>query len=535
MMATIHEDPRMSDRLQTEKYSAKECTAAINGECVPDALGLALSRICVIRGISYHAGFATELRGVTPEFTRALNAREIMSDHIPDISSESDTPYCIWHPNVASEETYRQLVLKYPAMTYQVGRACAVGGYTALYLSLDILPEIHIAEEARESGSLSIYEDIMSKPTEYSIMNDYDRSIDPKRLAAAHLNGDTAVWSTLDRMQAFSEATVQGNPDEFDLFSGMPGYHDNVFNITEDMNIAISPSDNTTHNVIHSDLLIQLLTNPLPLELPTVDKDLLICMAAYYGETDRYARLRRPSMVDGELQSCVRGIYHNTMFAIWWSHQQNPHHMIETAISARYIMNNSLAKVPSTTTDRTPYLIWYPTFAFPSTYAKLAELAPHMLPQILRACVVANYDFLFEKLIIHSEIKPDAALLLEANESHNFRFKSLLATHMAVSNQIEPIGSKEWMLDTQHSLQSSDPDLFKTAGMSLPNTWDSLYNGYGCNAGSLELLACLPEEWRIPAGGETLVTVDYVKWPTKPLRRAGGGDTGVVQSSEPSS
>lgn len=521
----------MAHRLKAEKYSAKEYAAAINGETVPEALGLHLTRMCMIRGIRYHEGFASDLRGAAPEFTRALNAREIMSNRIPDISSETDTPYCIWHPEVASEETYRQLALQYPGMVYQVGRACAVAGYTTLYQSLDILPDVHIAEEAHESGSHLIYQDIMSKSTRYSIMNDYDRSIDTKRLAAAHLNGDTAARYTLNMKQKFSEARVRplcedGESDEFfadfDMFDLKgPGYQETTLNITEDMGIDLTRSDDVPHDVSHSNLLIQLLTNPLPRELPTVDKDLLICMAAYYGDIDRYARLRRPTMVFGELHSCVRGIYHNTMFAVWWSHQKEPHYKIEEAVSARYIMNNSLSKAPLSRSACTPYLIWYPTVAFPSTYAKLAKLSPHMLPQILRACIVGNYVSRFDELITSGEIEPDAALLLEASESHNSHFKTVLAARTAASGQPEPEYSEEWKMNTHRSLDGSDLELHKTAGMSTATMWDSLYNGYGCNAGSLELLACLPEEWKIPAGEDMSVMMDYVKWPTKPLKKAG--------------
>lgn len=57
---------------------------------------------------------------------------------------------------------------------------------------------------------------------------------------------------------------------------------------------------------------MELLSSPLPVDLPPCDKDLLICMAAYRGDIDRYCRLRRPYFVRGELYYIVRGIckYH---------------------------------------------------------------------------------------------------------------------------------------------------------------------------------------------------------------------------------
>ncbi|KAK1590825.1 uncharacterized protein LY79DRAFT_579572 [Colletotrichum navitas] len=49
-------------------------------------------------------------------FARARNAQLIMSNAIPEITTDDDTPYCIWYPDVASEETYRQLAKRYPDM-----------------------------------------------------------------------------------------------------------------------------------------------------------------------------------------------------------------------------------------------------------------------------------------------------------------------------------------------------------------------------------------------------------------------------------
>ncbi|KAJ5618744.1 hypothetical protein N7510_002728 [Penicillium lagena] len=80
------EDIPWQTRLGVRLYNKDDCNAAIHGQKIPGALGLKVHRFCVIRGIRNHEGFAHELRGVAPEFTRALNAREIMSEVIPDIS-----------------------------------------------------------------------------------------------------------------------------------------------------------------------------------------------------------------------------------------------------------------------------------------------------------------------------------------------------------------------------------------------------------------------------------------------------------------
>lgn len=62
--------------------------------------------------------------------------------------------------------TYRELARRYPKMRHEVGRACAVAGYTDLYLELQLLPDVSIAEEARdnEGKGRAIFDEIMAQP-----------------------------------------------------------------------------------------------------------------------------------------------------------------------------------------------------------------------------------------------------------------------------------------------------------------------------------------------------------------------------------
>ncbi|KAL2809604.1 hypothetical protein BJX63DRAFT_404780, partial [Aspergillus granulosus] len=134
--------------------------------------------------------------------------------------------------------------------------------------------------------------------------------------------------------------------------------------------------------------------------LPTgVYKNLLLLYAAYVGNIDRYVRLRDPNhFIKKEFESVIRGIYHDTMFAKWWSLQ--PDHpdadgdmyCIRRAIHARFIMNNDLSHIDKETNENClPYLTWYPHFANWETYKELACLKPAMKAQAARACIVANY------------------------------------------------------------------------------------------------------------------------------------------------
>ena len=117
----------LAQRLCSKEYDRKDVLGALRGEKLPEHLGYPLIKLCTVRGILHSASFAegeaAPLRGLPehPEFTRALNARAIMSNRIPDIDPiqrPEEVPYCIWYPKVASEDTYRQLAEKYPQMRY---------------------------------------------------------------------------------------------------------------------------------------------------------------------------------------------------------------------------------------------------------------------------------------------------------------------------------------------------------------------------------------------------------------------------------
>lgn len=199
-------------RLSQTDFSPVDCESALKGQKLPENLGHMAARLCLISGIRHHLAFArspevTDLCRTAGQeiFARARNARLIMSEEVPGselMGNKALYPYCIWHPDVASEDTYRKLAAACPDMRYQVGRACAVAGYDQLYHELDLLPDPCIAEEAREAscdsdGSRHIFEQIMAAPLRYSVMNDYDLTVELDRpKPGAFLNADTAVRAT---------------------------------------------------------------------------------------------------------------------------------------------------------------------------------------------------------------------------------------------------------------------------------------------------------------------------------------------------
>ncbi|KFY35723.1 hypothetical protein V494_05658 [Pseudogymnoascus sp. VKM F-4513 (FW-928)] len=340
-------------------------------------------------------------------FARARNARLIMSDVVPGrelMSNKESYPYCIWHPGVASEDTYRKLAATYPDMRYQVGRACAVAGYAQLYHELNLLPDPCIAEEAREAsrdndGSRHIFEQIMAAPVRYSVFNDYDLTIaldSPK--PGAFLNADTAVVATLKERKKYQR------------YFQSKGY----FNITEDLGIGLKGV--RIKPAILTDDETDLLVSPLPFDLPTMNKDLLILASAYEGNVDRYARLRRKGRsVKYEVQCLVPGLYRSTAMAFWLD--RNPDIMHEVAefwdedfiidlrkgIHARHIMNNAthhlLDADPPVPDEELPYWIWYPTMPSSYTLCKLAEARAAMRPQCARACIAGGYREAYTKIM----------------------------------------------------------------------------------------------------------------------------------------
>lgn len=518
-------------------FSRQDCRAAIRGERIPKCLAIELAQRCVIRGIRHHSGYGTELRGLLPAFTRALNARLIMDNVVPsDMDAEADTPYCIWHPSVPSKETLRGLAARYPGMKYQIGRACAVAGedYADLYRELQILPDVHIAEEARECGNKAIYDEIMAQPTRYDIMNDYERTIHSTTglQGGSYLNGDTAVVRSLQIKQGIGYPDIlEDESDEEEIESALamsPGFRENTFDITEDMNLdeqdtELDPCLNPDAQVQNYDI-VSILTQPLPLDLPTVDKDLIILLAAYYGDIDRYARLRRPSFVAKELACVIRGIYHNTLFALWWTRQDlaKASVRIRKAVMARMIMNNVVSPaVAGAKARELPYLIWYPSIAAVATYRELFRVQPTMAPQILRACLEggAKYLGLFEEIL--QAVEPDKAVVMHAKETGG-------AFQDAMSKRLEELGGKVKDLPGSEQWKVNMTRVMETVGNGLPTPrgvlgtnstvgiatdFALLYDGLQCNSGLFDMVACMPDSWRDKP--EDVYELDYQEWPKR--------------------
>ncbi|CAK7218965.1 hypothetical protein SCUCBS95973_003661 [Sporothrix curviconia] len=518
--------------------------------CVPNVASSTLERhtdtwaymlkACVLRGIRFHDGFATELLDAeegenSSAFRRALHARAIMSDRVPAvIASDEDMPYCIWYPDTASEATYRKLVRRFPRMRYHVGRACAVAGYSTLYMELDLLPDISIAEEARDSiarnspgssGSRAIMDHILAQPVRCHVMDDYTRQ---SRCCSVGLNDDTAVVSTLSHRRYFDElrwalrvttdsetGTVTLEPPLSHDWEAAPCY----YNITEDWSVDAATTPST---LAPNEALLELLWLPLPHNPPAGSKDLLVLMAAYNGDVDRYARLHRPLPVSRAETFCIRrGIYHSTAFARWWwwSHQQQPQPRLGyfvCAIHARFIMVNDLSRIhestsPTADTDTgtdyydLPWQIWYPLLAQPETYLELARRRPGLLYVVARALVVADYQDAWDTLVAQDKIEPYFELLEEARTRSGRNPHYLQSLERICSERNITVGDLESKYSPDEGPFRAEPITTRLCTTPTLDSvfWDQpplFYNGFGVDAREVELFIAASLSQQMPPG-----------------------------------
>ncbi|KJZ79037.1 hypothetical protein HIM_01810 [Hirsutella minnesotensis 3608] len=552
----MHEAPiPVQERLRRRKFIGEEAVAAIHGKRLPLNLGRPLQRLCTVRGIRHHEDFAKGeaacLKGHLPMFTQAINARLIMSGEVPQMHTPEDMPYCIWYPDVPPEDSLRKLAEQCPGMRYQIGRACAVGGYTNLFTSLDILPEVAIAEEARESGNLEIYELIVNELVKWKVFDDYTGTV--SKPIPAYLNGDTVVCKELaSYRQGFikpsgrTDAEDDGDDDSDDLEPGDSdswlwddpwGYEKLQNKVTGDEGLD-APDTWAEMPVFHTRFCvpskekpddedtIKLLCNPLPRDLPSCNKDVLIVMAAYRGDIDRYCRLRRPYFVGNELGAVVRGIYHNTQFAKWWATQPRPGHVahtrqIATAIVARFIMNDDISLALTINkggfnhwSPGFPKLIYYPAVAQPTTYKALAHALPEMRSAVARAAIYADFQELFDWLMKgpngeFENVVPTRSLWIEALQSpHDYYRVTLeaIARERGIFDQIGnfmpdlPYWEQVSVRETKFHMTSNDlkpMDRIWENIESWQGYWSScFYNSVSFNASKLERLLSLPKEWQ---------------------------------------
>jgi hypothetical protein len=523
--------PGAAERLEMYKFTREDYLGAIRGERVPRALGGELMRQYLVRGIRHQASislterFAQELYGIHPLFSRAINARRVMSnrvDLLPPILGPEEIPYCIWYPETAEESTYRELVARHPEFRYHVGRACAVANYATLYAELDILPDIHIAEEARECGSTTIYEAIMTADVQFDVMDDYERMVKDDSPSPGCLNGDTVIRRMLEvhyknhpYWKEFEACDTDEAASDFLFEDAMWGRGSRHTDITEDAGIA---EEDVDFDWPADPRLATLLSQPLPKHLSVIDKDLLIQMAAYDGNIERYSRLRRPHRVSGETAALVHGIHHHTQFALWVLQQPDVHKgsYVSPACHARLIMNNILSSVnlPTVSEYHLPYLIWWPDVAAVSTYRELYRLHPCMAPQILRACMAGGPQYLqlFEHIL--NQTTPDEAVLFAAKGHVDPYYHARVAQRIAnVGGEIPKVAG--WKTSYPGVRSRGSAEFPHSLEKTIQTGWEACNDSLQCDVRDLDFMTCVPEEWKRKREGprNPALCLYYINWP----------------------
>ncbi|KAH7222759.1 hypothetical protein BKA60DRAFT_452774 [Fusarium oxysporum] len=500
-MPTSQED-LVTYELRVDSWDEK----AIRGDGVPRLLEDRDSRAALIRGIRlhYHSAMSEPVRRLSssmPQVARARNARRIMSNDIPERMTAEEQPYCIWHPDMATEDTYRSLASKFPGMRYQVGRACAAAGYHVLYQELDLLPEVSIAEEARESetdGGKLIYDEIMSFKSRYAIMDDCKRTIELMDYECpAYLNGNTEVrW----RLAARQGITRWSNDDLLPC-------------IEEDMHLGLEDQEVDQRHGTLTDDEAKLLYSPLPRDLPTVKKTLLTQMAAHDGNIERYAQLANSERTLTQLdQDCViRGVLHHTMYARWWADQIKNDTIyarsapyvwdIQRAIMARRIMLNDASVFEDGWPPGVPmpYIIWWPLQPQSDMLSLLAIKVPEMKRQCAAAAIVCDYENVYKNL----DPEPSWHLWKVASEFAANPFYREDQEWRGRENDVDV--KDDSFMESYYSelMQTRETTVLEEGGEKIPDSVEKhelLTNMYG----SVEVLSASPVQLRILEGTGTV-------------------------------
>jgi hypothetical protein len=254
---------------------------------------------------------------------------------------------------------------------------------------------------------------------------------------------------------------------------------------------------------IDQDVVIPLLYNPLPANLPTVQKDILILAAAHHGDSNRYVRLRRPSLVEGEIDCLVRGIYHFPMFAKWCSLQDVPRlgnprskARIKAAINARLIMSNEIHHITAETPgNEIPYCIWHPQVATAATYTDLARRRPSMKLQAAQACIVADYQTAYQDL----DPGHDPALWTETEISPNPFYLQDQQGKAPEGSPKSQWYSESWKLYTSKDARrpSSEVVLDRISRFDIEISQDWVYDCSNADFTQIESTTCASKETRV--------------------------------------
>ncbi|XP_044715644.1 uncharacterized protein HRG_10825 [Hirsutella rhossiliensis] len=285
------------------------------------------------------------------------------------------------------------------------------------------------------------------------------------------------------------------------LFGEAYGYHPLAHNVTGDQGLDAPDScADMTEFLANkpgsafpvSKTALDLLSNPLPADLPTCDKDVLIVMAAYRGDLDRYCR------------------------CIWSTASLKPLYAastttLTTAIVARFIMNDDISWALTVGKGGFghwepdyPGLIFFPDIANSDLYEALARAVPAMRPAVARAAIYANYKALFDLVVTgHNDdfetVTPNPALYAEALQSPVPHYRNILeriARERGVLDTIkepsrdvfswEQASLRRWDVHVKHNVLYAEVYRWRDIVVDSQPCDMAIYDGVRCNAMGLE-------------------------------------------------
>lgn len=105
-----------------------------------------------------------------------------------------------------------------------------------------------------------------------------------------------------------------------------------------------------------------------------------------------------------------------------------------TCVNARRIMSDDITWItPTTPKYLLPANTWYPTRVCPEMYEELGRMRPDMLTSCLRACIVADYQETWDRVLLISPDEPTTDQQLDSSDGVNQGTKLRRLDHVDIS------------------------------------------------------------------------------------------------------
>lgn len=188
-----------------------------------------MERTCIRRGCYFYLEFARWCKDNMPVendyIQSAVSAKLIMNN---DSSYVRNDVYCIWFPELPSEETCQYLYEYHPQLKYQIARVCVLAKYNKLYKTIDVLTDGSLLRLCKEINP-ELYQ-YMNNNELYFVFDDTHGILNEPEL----LNKEIDFFNT----------EVIDNEDFCELYSDKESIHSNDYDeITEDLKVSDVVSD----------------------------------------------------------------------------------------------------------------------------------------------------------------------------------------------------------------------------------------------------------------------------------------------------